>query len=231
MFARLLAAAGFLLPAHAAADGWGYLYGAVKLTSDYRFHGVSESNRQPTLQGNLHWVSPDGWYLGIFSSGVDFRDGSTNYEIDWYGGRHVALGGDDLNLEFLYYTFPDKAGPTPTYDAAQGSAELTHSVGELKLAGKLALKYPHAGLAYEGDASASYPLTSWLSANGAVGYQDGEKSFGRANWEIGMTASSEHWVLDLRYSGTNIDRAHCYFTNWCETGFGATVTYQFGFTL
>lgn len=228
----LVAAAGVLLPAQTFADGWGYLYGAAKLTTDYRFHGFSESNRRPTWQGNLHWVAPDDWYLGAYTSGADFGDGSTSYEIDMYGGRHIRFGNNDLNLEALAYTFPDKAGPSPTYNAVQLSAELTHSFDALKIVGKMQGKHAHAGLGYEFDASASYALTPWLSLNGTTGYQAGAKNSGSMNWEVGATAQwGQHWVFDARYGGTNRDKAHCYYTDWCATGLSATVTYQFGFSL
>ena len=90
----------------------------------------------------------------------------------------------------------------------------------------------HAGFGYELDGGASYALTPWLTASGSIGFQNGENSFGRMNWDVGAVASlGQQWLLDVRYSGTNIDRTHCYFTNWCATGFNATVTYQFGWTL
>lgn len=109
----LVAAVGFRLPVPARAEGWGYLDVAAKVMSDYRFHGFSESNRRPTLQG-IHWVAPGNWYLGTFASGVVFRDGSTSYEIDLYGGHHFYFENNDLNLEALVFTFPDKAGPSST---------------------------------------------------------------------------------------------------------------------
>jgi uncharacterized protein (TIGR02001 family) len=231
--ARLLPAALVLLvPFAATADGWGYLYFAAKLTSDYRFHGFSESNRLPTVQGNVHWAAPDNWYVGIFTSGVNFRDRSTSYEIDLYGGRHFHFGVSDLNLEALAYTFPDKAGPTPTYNAVQLSGELTYPLGALKLSSKLAGKRAHAGLGYEADISASYAVLPWLTAGGTAGYQHGAGSFPSTNWDAGLTAAwGPHWLFDARYSGTDRSKARCYFTDWCATGFSATVTYQFGFLL
>jgi uncharacterized protein (TIGR02001 family) len=229
----LAAAVTMLLPLPAAADGWGYLYAAAKLTTDYRFHGFSESNRRPTAQGNVHWVAPDQWYLGTVVSGVEFRDGSTSYEVDLYGGRHFYFGANDLNLEVLAYTFPDKAGPSPTYNAVQASAELTHDFGDgLKLAGKLEGKQAHAGQGFEGDVSASYVITPWLTASGVAGYQAGASRTGRFNWDAGLTAAwGEHWLFDARYGGANSSKPHCYYTNWCASGFSATVTYQFGFPL
>ncbi len=227
----LAAVIALALPQASLAQGWGYLYGAVKLTTDYRFHGFSESNRRPTVQGNLHWVAPQNWYVGMVASGIDFRDGSTSYEIDLYGGRHFYFGDNDLNLEVLTYMFPDHAGPSPGYNAIQTSAELTHSFGDFKLAGKFQLKHAHFGQGFESDASASWALTPWLTASGIVGYQQGAKAFHRMNWDIGLAATWDSFVFDARYSGTDTPKSRCYYTNWCATGFSATITYQFGWSL
>jgi uncharacterized protein (TIGR02001 family) len=229
----LLAAAVLALPVGANAQGWGYLYGAVKLTTDYRFHGFSESNRRPTWQANLHLVAPEGWYVGAFSSGVAFLDGSTSYEIDWYGGRHLYFGKNDLNLEVLYFTFPDHAGPGRGYNAAQGSAELVHDFGDgLKLGGKLTLSPGSSqGPGYELAGAASYAATSWLTFSGVVAHAEKEKNFHRNNWDVGATLAWGDVLLDTRYTGTDTPKARCYYTDWCATGFTATVTYQFGWVL
>src|SRR5262245_39497171 len=81
-----------LLPAAAAraSDGGG-IYSAVTLTSDYRYQGVSNSDQHQALQANVHYFRPDGWYAGIFATTVDFNDGGTSYEIDYYGGRTLKL--------------------------------------------------------------------------------------------------------------------------------------------
>ena len=120
----------------APASDWGHLYGYVDWTNDYRFYGMSSSNRQPAVQAGLHWAMPDDFYAGIFVSGVRFRDfRNSNYETDFYGGRHVYFDGNDLNLELLYSAFPDTAGhPSyeapgviyPNYNFFEGSAELTY---------------------------------------------------------------------------------------------------------
>src|SRR5690348_9037125 len=84
----------------ARAKDWGHLYGYVDWTSDYRFYGLSESNRQPTEQGGLHWAAPDNFYAGIFVSGVNFRDyRGTSYEVDFYAGKHIYFDANDLNIE------------------------------------------------------------------------------------------------------------------------------------
>ena len=131
--------------AHAArASDWGHLYGYVDWTSDYRFYGASSSNRQPTVQGGLHWAAAGQLYAGVFVTGVRFNDfRNTSYETDFYVGRHFIFDSNDLNLELLYGAFPDTAGhPSyaapgvifPSYNFFEAAAEMTHTFGALSSA-------------------------------------------------------------------------------------------------
>ena len=101
----------FLFLGEAQADGWRGVFAYVDWTSDYRFYGMSSSNREPIEQGGLHWLLPNNFYVGVFASGVRFQDfRNTSYETDFYGGRHFYFDSNDLNLELLYSVFPNQAG-------------------------------------------------------------------------------------------------------------------------
>src|SRR4249919_2632937 len=105
--------AGLLGTARADSDFSGY----VTAVSEYRFRGISNSDRHPTLQGAVNWQNEDGFYAGAWASGVDFNDvGSTAIELDLYAGKHIDLGGTDLNLEAYYYAYPDKDNALPEYN-------------------------------------------------------------------------------------------------------------------
>src|SRR4051812_30299679 len=88
----LLAATLLSAPAAGQAPGSrGGLHSAVTLTSDYRYQGVSNSDRHAAVQGVVHYFRPDGWYAGLFATEVDFNDFSTSYELDFYGGKTLKL--------------------------------------------------------------------------------------------------------------------------------------------
>ena len=225
----------------AAARDWGSLYGYVAWTNDYRFYGVSSSNRQPAVQGGLHWAMPDNFYAGIFVSTVRFRDyRNTSFETDFYGGRHVYFDGNDLNLEVLFSAFPNTAGhPSyaapgviyPTYNFVEPSAELSHAFGSLTLSGK-AMWSPHyssrTGQLWAVNSTASYDINKWLKLSASWGHQWVAHGTDRSHWDVGATATwRQQWVADLRYYGTDIGRTHCYTTNWCEAAVVVKLTYQF----
>lgn len=88
-------------PAHAE------LTANLVLTSDYIFRGISNSNRQPALQGGVDYAHPDGWYVGSWASNVDFRDGGeAKVEIDGYFGHAGSAGKFSWNAGWMAYVYP-----------------------------------------------------------------------------------------------------------------------------
>lgn len=225
----------------AAADDWGQLYGYVQWTNDYRYYGYSESARHSAEQGGLHWSGPDGIYAGVFVTGVDFKDyRKTSYEADLYAGKHLLWDGNDLNLEVLYGAYPDTAGhPSylpagtilPTYNFAELAADFTHHAGRWTFGAK-ALAEPrpdsHGGLLTVLDGHVAYALTDWLEASGHGGHQWVAHGFDMNHFDLGLTATWRlQWVFDLRYYATDLPRAECYGTSWCQPAVVAKITYNF----
>ncbi len=240
---RLLLAvlAAMLLGGTARGADFGNLYGYLDWASEYRYYGASESNRHAVIQGGLHWAMPENYYAGVFATGVDYADfRGTNYELDFYGGRHFYFDSNDLNLEALYSATPGTAGhPSyaapgtiyPGYNFFEACAELTHSFGALSLGGKVLIEPrpdSHGGFLGSANGSASYAVTDWLKASADVGHQWIALRPDATYWDIGAAATwRRQWVLDVRYYGTDIAKADCYFQNWCEPAVVAKVTYNF----
>jgi len=239
LFGFLVASVLAVLSSAAHASDWGHLYGYVDWTSDYRFYGASESDRHATEQGGLHWVLPDNFYLGVFVTGVDFRDfRNTSYEVDLYAGRHFYFDDNDLNIELLYSVDPDTAGhPSyappgmilPTYNFFEFAPEFTHTIGAFSIGAKFVAELrpdSHGGNLWSINPEAGYALNDWLKASATFGHQWAR--FESNHWDIGLTATwRQQWALDVRYYGSDISRANCYGTNWCEPALVAKVTYNF----
>jgi uncharacterized protein (TIGR02001 family) len=215
----------------ARAEGWTGLYSTVTVTSDYRFDGVSSSNRQPTYQALFHLVLPDGAYAGALVSRVKFLDTPpTSVELDLYGGKHFALGKTDLNLEGLVVTFPDQNTGGPTYGMVQGQLEATRHLGRaltLKSSVAWSPQYgSHTGQAWHLRSAAAYALRPWLTVDAKAGWLTIARGVDRTHWDAGATATWKRWSLDVRYYATNLKPAQCYYTDWCAAGVSATVTYR-----
>src|SRR6185295_4499979 len=58
----------------ARADGaWGPFTANISLTTDYRFRGISQSDRDAAVQGGFDFAQ-NGWFAGVWASSVDFLD-------------------------------------------------------------------------------------------------------------------------------------------------------------
>lgn len=55
-----------------ACDARAQVSGSIALVSDYRFRGVSLSDRGPAVQASLAYDRSDGWYAGAFASSLRF---------------------------------------------------------------------------------------------------------------------------------------------------------------
>src|SRR5258707_15465698 len=77
--------------APAAADdlGGGFaLNGGATLVSDYRFRGISQTDKRPAIQGTFSISHTSGFYATVWGSSID---------------DYVAYGGDlELDLIFGY---------------------------------------------------------------------------------------------------------------------------------
>lgn len=83
----------------------------VGLTSDYRFRGVSQSAKDPAVQGGVDWTHKSGFYLGTWASTIDFGDAAdADLELDLYGGYKWKLSGIEWDAGFIHYAYPGSNG-------------------------------------------------------------------------------------------------------------------------
>ena len=110
-----LAHAQSAAPAAAApAPDW-TVTGNLSLASDYRFRGISQTNKQPAISGGFDVAHSSGFYIGNWNSNIDsdFFQGA-NIEMDFYGGYKGTLAdfGYDLGAIYYYYPGSGRAGQT-----------------------------------------------------------------------------------------------------------------------
>jgi len=84
------------------------LTGNVALVGDYRFRGLSQTYRQPAVQGGIDYTHASGAYLGTWGSNVSgnqFLNGGS-LELDLYGGYRWTVGKVGMDLGLQYYWYP-----------------------------------------------------------------------------------------------------------------------------
>jgi uncharacterized protein (TIGR02001 family) len=119
---------------------WAYNIGVV---SDYRFRGISQTQRDPAVQGGIDYTHDSGFYLGFWASSIRFirsSGGDGRAELDFYGGYRGKVWEDKIayDLGVLRYQYPKanlavSPNTTEIYGAfTYGPATLkySHSVGD-----------------------------------------------------------------------------------------------------
>lgn len=222
------------------APAWG-LTGYVAVTSDYRFRGISQNDRDFAPQGSLNLTGPEGFYAGTWLSQIDFDPTTSSnpyLEMDIYGGKHTDLWGVDWNLEGYYYSYPSAEYPgAPHPDYFELINQFTKAFGPVTAQVTWAWSPDftfRTGPSHYIAGNLAYTINDWLSISGNVGRQmiSRTSQFDYTYADIGVTGTYKGFALDLRYSGTDLSNANCsafYMgTNHaCAGNFVATLTYNF----
>lgn len=81
----------------------------VGVVSDYRFRGLSLTNRDPAIQGGIDVSHESGFFVGTWASSLA-DNGGANLELDLYGGYAGSAAGLDYSATVLYYVYPGVDG-------------------------------------------------------------------------------------------------------------------------
>lgn len=218
--ASLVGALPLIASAEEAKSDW-TIAGNAGLFSDYRFRGISQTNKKPAFQGGIDISHSSGFYVGNWNSNIDSRlYNGANIEMDFYGGYKLPVGPVTLDFGALYYYYPGsgadglfKIDNTELYVGASYST--------------FSLKYSHAVSDFFGaddskncwylDASGSYDLGSGFGLVGHVGYQRLKKNArvtemdgagpqaSIVDYKFGATYDLSGYGLGLSYVSTNRD--------------------------
>lgn len=235
--AGLFGALSFLTiaPAAQADEGaWGPFTAGATLTSDYRFRGNSNSNREAAVQGWVQYDHASGFFGNIWASTIDFEDEFTydsSVEVDFtVGYNHMFSEKTGATVKAIYYWYADADVPAgmPEYDYFELAAALGHDFGVANVSGEIAWSPDFFG--ETGDAVALtgevvVPILDsflffdgGLAASGHIGHQWVDQGPDYLYYDLGATATWGIISVDLRWHDTDLNRAECSFTDWCEGG-------------
>lgn len=152
-------------PAAPAAPASDHTFtGNVGLFSQYIFRGLTQTDRQPAIQGGFDYSHSSGFYLGTWASNISWlkENFSTppntitgqyasggSAEIDIYGGYKSTFGKTDFTYDIglLYYWYPGDA-KTIAQGCVFGTATACPKANTTELYGAIGwkwvtLKYSH----------------------------------------------------------------------------------------
>jgi uncharacterized protein (TIGR02001 family) len=204
--------------------------GSVALTSDYRFRGVSQSDKEMAIQGGITIAHESGFYVGAWGSNLSGWGtfGGANMELDLIGGFKTPIpGGGTLDVGVTWYMYPGGADIT---DFAEPYVKLSGTTGPVTLtagvfyapaqealgrwyftgADAAAGVYNVPGdsednLYLSGDAVAAVPNTP-ISLRAHIGYSDGNSGLGPNATSVAPTGQYWDWTLgaDLTYKNLTL---------------------------
>ncbi|MCW1430401.1 TorF family putative porin [Novosphingobium sp. JCM 18896] len=192
--------------------------GSVTLASDYRFRGVSQTDKAMAIQGGITVTHESGLYVGTWASNLSGWGtfGGSNTELDLIGGYAMDLGGATLDVGLTWYMYPGGADKT---DFAEPYVKLSTTQGPVSLLAGVAYapkqealgRWYASGAAYGtgvpttagakddnlyiwGDAAYAIPETPFkLKAH--IGYSDGNPGLGPNGTSVAPTGKYLDWSL------------------------------------
>jgi uncharacterized protein (TIGR02001 family) len=182
--------------------------GGATLTSDYRFRGVSQTNRRFALQGTIGVSHESGFYIGTWGSSIDdYVAAGGDQEIDLYGGYKHTFSGTTVDGGLLYYYYPGSHGATTDFFEPYLNASHTFGPVGVKVGMNYAWKQHGQRCDYDprctgtrednlytyGELSAAIPNTGF-TVTGHLG-----ESFGRSYLTNGLKNYTD-WSLTAAYT-------------------------------
>jgi uncharacterized protein (TIGR02001 family) len=231
LLVSLLALSGAAFAQTAAPEPDYTISGNMTLASEYRFRGISQTNKKPTLQGGFDFAHKSGFYLGNWNSNVNsaFYNGA-NIEMDFYGGYKGSFGDVGFDLGAIYYYYPGSgAGGTIKIDNTEIYGGLSY--------GPFSAKYYHAVSDFFGapntknsyyiDLAYSMDLGNGWGANAHVGYQHVKNTPAPAgkvtDYKLGLTKDVDGFLFGASYIATNRSRVFFDPTSLKDIGRGVVV--------
>jgi uncharacterized protein (TIGR02001 family) len=184
------------------AEGPITVSGAIAVVSDYRFRGVSLSDKDFAVQPTITVSHESGLYVGAWASNIAENPGE-DIELDLYAG---FAGGDAVTYDIgaTYYLYPGFSDA----NYVEFIGKLGTTVGPATLGATLAYAPSQDGTGntdnfYIGtNASVGIP-DSPIKLNGSVGFEDGAFGDNKVDWSLGITAEVEGFTLGASYVDTN----------------------------
>lgn len=202
--------------------------GSVSLVSDYRFRGVSQSDKDPAIQGTIQINHKSGLYIGTFASNLAGWGtfGGPNIESDIFGGfKFNASESVSIDVGLTWYMY---AGGANTTDFAEPYVKVSGTAGPVSLTAGVAYapKQEALGRVYRTAAEfnagtpfapgkksdnlylwgdAALPIKSTpFTLKGHLGYSDGNSGLGPNGTSIAPTGKYLDWMVGVDTTWKNL---------------------------
>jgi uncharacterized protein (TIGR02001 family) len=208
-----LAVAFAAAPATAVDLGSGFAVGGgATLVSDYRFRGISQTNKKFAVQGTFTLSHSSGFYATWWGSSIDdYIAAGSDAENDLILGYKKTFKSTTVDAGVLYYYYPGGCCGIPT-DFAEPYVKVTQAFGPVSATGTIAYAPKQKALSVgngkednlylAGDLAYSIPKTP-IGLTGHFGHSFGPSylTIGKeySDWSLGATVTVKNLVAGLSY--------------------------------
>lgn len=200
--------------------------GSATVVSDYRFRGVSQTDKNAAIQASITLTHESGFYASVWGSSVNgyvTNAQTASVELDLIAGFKKTFGGTTVDVGVLYYYYPKNKVGTFASDFVEPYVAVSHTFGPVTAKGTLAWAPSQKALRLDqatgpnrsnvylaGDLSASIPGTP-LGLTGHLGHSFGPSwlasdAFGKkeyTDWSLGATVTWKALTLGVSYVDTD----------------------------
>lgn len=203
--------------------------GTATVTSDYRFRGVSQTDKNAAIQGSITVSHESGLYASVWGSSVSgyvVAGTTAAVELDLIAGwKKTFSSGTTVDVGLLYYYYPRTklVGDTSSSDFIEPYLAVSQTFGPVTAKGTLAWAPSQKALRLDqatgpnrsnvylaGDLSAAIPGTP-LGLSAHVGHSFGPSwlasdAFGKreyTDWSLGATLTHKALTLGVSYVDTD----------------------------
>lgn len=202
--------------------------GGATLVSDYRFRGISQTDKSFAVQGSMTLTHSSGLYASVWGSSIDeYVAAASDQEIDLIVGYKKSFGATTVDVGVLYYFYPGSQDVIPGYNSdffepyvavSQAFGPVTAKVSAAYAPKQKALAFVHAkddNLYGALDLSGSIPDTG-VSLSAHLGHNFSDDSFLSAgkdytDWSVGASYAWKNLTFGVSYVDTNF--AKNFFVN------------------
>jgi uncharacterized protein (TIGR02001 family) len=185
--------------------------GGATVVSDYRFRGISQTDKHFAVQGTFTVAHESGLYATVWGSSIDdYVYNGSDQEIDIIAGYKKTFSGTTVDVGVLYYYYPGSGGINS--DFFEPYLAVSHTFGPVtaKVTGNYAPKAAALSIGagkednfyLAGDLSAAIPNTP-VSLSAHVGHTFGPSylSIGKeyTDYSVGASFTHKNLTFGLQY--------------------------------
>ena len=217
--------------------------GSASVVTDYRFRGISQTDKDFAVQGGFTVAHDSGFYVSVWGSSIDeYVAAGSDQEIDFIGGFKKTFGGTTVDVGVLYYYYPGAEKFIPGYDSDffEPYVSVAHTFGPVSA--KLTANYApksnalsvgngkEDNLYVAGDFGVGVPNTP-VSVSAHIGHSFGPSflTIGKeyTDWSVGATYAYKNLSFGVAYVDTNKDSFSYSGKNIAKAGVLGTVGVSF----